>query len=258
MAQYQPNSGNDWEYPGHPHTPAFSQSHWRSPDENEVGVQLRRCAQPLPDTAFFWRKTGRPLRVPPLELEIAQPLPDICVRHGRPAVSRRRTTWQFYDTATHPRHPRLTMDYVAKGYFSPKWQQPAPVSTLLVGEWPVCDRCVSSGRGYEWFARILLGVICGGVLVFLLSTLKFDYPPVVSGLVMLLTPIALFLTLLISSKGGNQVTRLPIDDERLLRIRVHPNFRAALQHIPAPPPQSGQPAPHFRMENGRVIPDRPA
>lgn len=129
----------------------------RSADGNEATVRLRRCRTPLPHTRMLYQKTV-PRSVVPLELKLAEELPDVCARNGRPAVERRHVRTSFYDTAHHPRSHR-------SGVANWATKQLAPVSTILVGMWPVCDRCERSRRCYRAAGFVLLMVMAANLIV---------------------------------------------------------------------------------------------
>lgn len=252
MVRYQPNSGNAGEYPGHPRQPHPPANRWSSSLEGDAAVRLRRCAQPLPGTKNLWVKGPRPLRVEPLELEVAEPLPDICPEHGQTAVSRRPMEMRFYDTEKHPRSPHLMPGPVFKDMSRPKGQMPSPLSTIVVGDWPVCEQCLAVSRRYLRVSTLLfisLGVAAlAGVVTLWVVPVFTDFDPkagpypMVFGLGCILLPLLALLVLLIGAKGGEWVTYRSLDDEQFLSIKAQPSFRAALEQqrrFHKPPHQGG-------------------
>ncbi|MGV9613173.1 hypothetical protein [Nocardia xishanensis] len=198
-------------------------------------IRLRRCREPLPNTRSLWMKTDRPLRVEPLELEVAQPLPDVCARHGRPEVSRSEVRACFYDTDLHPRfhHSAFVRDLV-KTLKSLRRVGLNPVSTIVVGEWPVCDRCVRTARRYRWLARSLMLLMAANlVAVVIVSVASID--PLIAPLVLTLFPgslLGLVAFFFLIGKGAQRVTYRPIYDERFAFVQAHAGFRAAIEQDP--------------------------
>ncbi|GAB2673271.1 hypothetical protein GCM10027088_59850 [Nocardia goodfellowii] len=233
---YRPNSGGDFETVPLTPTPMAYQRPYTH--ENDVTVRLRRCLEPLPDTARLWRKTGRPLRVEPLELEIAQPLPEVCARHGRPATSRTLVRTCFYDTDLHPRfHSQAVARDVVKSPVRTLVQDTeAPVSTIVVGEWPACDRCVRGSRRYRWFSRVLLWLMAGNLVALVIAAVA-DIDRLIMPLALALFPgslLGLVVALLLLDKSRQRVTYRPIYDERFAFVEAHADFRLALERLERP------------------------
>ncbi|MFI7669937.1 hypothetical protein [Nocardia sp. NPDC049526] len=197
-------------------------------------IRLRRCQKALPRTRAFWLKTGQALRVEPLELEIAQPLPDVCPGHGHPAVARSHVQACFYDTDLHPRFHRTAAERGLGKALRTGVNQIAPVSTILVGEWPVCDRCVRTARRYRWAARSLLWLMAANlVAVVIVSVANID--PLLVPLGLALFPgslLGLMVVLHLFGKSAQRVTYRPIYDERFVFVQAHPRFRAAIEQDP--------------------------
>ncbi|MEU2257945.1 hypothetical protein [Nocardia xishanensis] len=211
--------------------------------ESDVTIRLRRCRDPLPNTGSLWMKTGRSLRVEPLELEVAQPLPDVCPRHGRPAVSRSEVRACFYDTDLHPRfhHSALARDLVKLVWL--KQEATAPVSTIIVGEWPVCDRCVRTARRYRWLARSLMLLMAANLVAVVIVSVA-NIESLLAPLVLALFPgslLGLVVFFFLIGKSAQRVTYRPIYDERFAFVRAHARFRAAIeQHPRYRPPLDGE------------------
>ncbi|WP_433713656.1 hypothetical protein ACQP2U_05310 [Nocardia sp. CA-084685] len=231
---YRPNSGDGFEAtPLPPNPPVYQRPYTH---EDDVTIRLRRCQAPLPNTGSLWRKTPRRLRVEPLELEIAQSLPDLCPGHGLPAVSRNHVRASFYDTELHPRFHRTARERdLGKNLFTGGVVPVAPVSTILVGEWPVCDRCVRTSGRYRWAARSLLWLMVANlVAVVIVSVAHVD--PLLIPLVLALfpgsIPLGLVVVIHLFGKSAQRVTYRPICDERFAFVQAHPRFRAAIEQDP--------------------------
>lgn len=213
-----------WLYAEHPGAdPARLEQRQRRNQASGVAIRLRRCAQPLPWTGLRWMKHARRLRVPALELEFAQPLPDVCSRHGRPAVSHQTVHAAFHDNMFHHRHPR-SIDF---------HRHLPPLSTALAGDWPVCDRCVRSRRRCYGLAGFLLVAMVAN-LVALCIVVALDYDSLTVPLAVALLPGSLPFGLVIAvalfSKGQTPMKFRPIDDERFVYVDAHPDFRAGVEH----------------------------
>jgi hypothetical protein len=205
---------------------------WTSADD--VAVRLHRCREPLPHTELLYQDVVS-RTVEPLELEIARELPDICSRHGRPEVSRKPIRVCFYDSRHHPRFHRITVE---------KWptKQLSPMSTILVGDWPVCDRCERSGRRFRRIAAVLAAVMAANLLILTIlivaawAGLEADFQTVIQPLVWAFfpgsIPIGIVVVVMLLRQGTEPVVFRPIYDERFAFVRAHPRFRAALQAIP--------------------------
>ncbi|WP_431962135.1 hypothetical protein [Nocardia sp. bgisy134] len=236
--QYRPNSG-DFEADPLPPTPMVYQRPWTH--ENDVTIKLRRCRDPLPNTRSLWTKKDPALRVEPLELEIAQPLPDVCPGHGRPAVSRSHVRACFYDTDLHPRFHRTAAERGIGKALSTGSSEIAPVSTILVCDWPVCDRCVRTARRYRWLARSLLLLMAANlVAVVVVSVANID--PLLIPLVLTLFPgslLGLVVVVHLFNKSAQRVTYRPICDERFAFVQAHARFCAAIEQDPRYRPPLG-------------------
>ncbi|WP_227998673.1 hypothetical protein [Nocardia australiensis] len=178
--------------------------------------------------------------VEPLELEIAQEIPDVCSRHGRPAVSKMRFRTTFYNTLDHPRHP-------GKPTSSRFDDRAAPASTLLVGDWPICDQCERSNR---WCRRIaaILAYVMGAILINFVVVCAAGWAEITPewarniGEIVVIPlalavfpgtiPIGLLVAMLFFRKTTQPVTFRPIDDEKFVFVQAHPGFRDAMRAIP--------------------------
>lgn len=198
-----------------------------------AAIQLRRCREPLPNTALLYAKAADARTVDPLELEIAQPLPAVCSRHGLPASTQRPLRVHFYDTGRHPRSPR----------FGPvKWysKQPAPVSTVLVGNWPYCDECRRFDRRNRRAALVPITLMAANLLAFLLviaagwlgwwvDELRPFAIALALGVFPGSLPIGAAVAVWLFRRGVNSAADFhPIDDEKYVVVRAHPDFLGAI------------------------------
>ncbi|MGW4370090.1 hypothetical protein ACWEKT_31035 [Nocardia takedensis] len=233
--RYRPNSGTPPE-PGEPAT-------YQRPDtaESDATVRLRRCREPLPRTDALWLKSSRPLRVEPLELEIAQPLPDVCAPHGQPALTRETTRTCFYDTDIHPRYHRTAFERDLAKVVLLRPRPTAPVSTILAGEWPTCDRCHRISRRYRLLAlalAVLMVIDLVALVIAAVADLDALVPPLALGLFPGAFPLGLVALILLLGRSSRRVTFRPIHDERFAFVAAHPEFRAALGRITLDKPDS--------------------
>jgi len=197
-------------------------------------IRLQRCREPLPDTSLLYMKVSGARTVEPLELEVAQQIPDICSRHGLPASTQRPLRVHFYDTSKHPRSPR----------FGPvKWydKRPSPVSTILVGSWPYCDRCLRTDRRGRRAAMVPITVMAVNLLAFLLvvaagwlglwlDELRPFVIPLALGVFPGSIPIGAAVAVWLFRMGTESAACFfPIDDERFVRVEAHPGFCAAIE-----------------------------
>ncbi|MFC6011023.1 hypothetical protein [Nocardia lasii] len=196
--------------------------------EGDARIGIRRCQKPLPLTRMLYLKDDR-RTVEPLELEIAEQLPDVCSAHGQSAVSRKPIRVIFYDTKRHPRSPHAS----AEG----RPPRIAPISTILVGQWPVCDRCTQAGRRKRQVARLLIAVMVANfaVLTVLIAAawagFKADFAyvqPLIWGFFPGSVPIGMVVAVWLYKRESEPVTFRPIDGDEFAFVRAHPKFRAAL------------------------------
>ncbi|MEU7140911.1 hypothetical protein ABZ942_15775 [Nocardia sp. NPDC046473] len=212
--------------------PMTYQRPWTSADD--ATVRLRRCREPLPHTERLYQNVVS-RTIEPLELEIAQELPDVCSRHGRPAVARKPIRVCFYDAKQHPRFHRIAVA---------NWptKQLSPLSTILVGDWPVCDRCAGAARRARRIAAVIAAVMTVNLLVlaFLIvaarAGLMTDFQAAVRPLAWMLfpgsIPIEICVLVLLLHSGTEPAVFRPIYDERFAFVRAHPHFRKSLQAMP--------------------------
>ncbi|WP_054814838.1 hypothetical protein [Nocardia arizonensis] len=116
------------------------------------------------------------------------------------------------------------------------------MSTILIGDWPVCDRCEQSGRRYRRIAAVLATVMAANLLVLAIliiagwAGLEADLQTVVRPLVWAFfpgsIPIGIGVAAWLASRSIAPVVFRPIYDERFAFVQAHPRFRTALQAIP--------------------------
>ncbi|MGW0249217.1 hypothetical protein ACWDYH_21560 [Nocardia goodfellowii] len=179
---------------------------------------------------------------PALELEIDQPLPPLCSRHGRPEISRRQIRVPFFDSHTRRRSasamPELSAETMLR---QPEFLQKI-VSTVVVGEWPVCDRCVRAARLGRRIAQFLYAVMAANLVAFVIvAAVKFEplIIPISAALFPGSLPIGLLAAVWIAKKGSESVVFRPIYDVRFIFAQAHPRFRAAIDEDPRFKPPLG-------------------
>ncbi|WP_280401921.1 hypothetical protein [Nocardia carnea] len=227
---YRPNSDSEIFSDTGTSDPMTHQRPWTH--ENDAIVRLRRAPQPLSNVGRLWQKTRPHLRVAPLELEVAQPLPDVCAPHGRPATGTATVRTLFFDTDAHPRFPnrRGLHEYLRKGWRTEAGIA-APVSTIVGGEWPICPRCARRARTYR---RIAIGILVFIVIEFAafltVSFAGIDWLKPWLGYAFCPGSIlGSILALTLFDKSVEPVAFRPIYDERFAFVPAHPRFRQALQ-----------------------------
>lgn len=225
---YRPNSDPELISDTSTPDPMTHQRPWSH--ENDVTVRLHRPLKPLSNTRLLWQKTEVPLRVAPLELEVAQLLPKVCAAHGKPATGTSTVRMLFFDTDTHPRfHNRRPVQQWLKRLAKPGWI--APVSTIVDGEWPVCRRCTRMARIYRKIAWGILAALAVNFIAFLLvSFAHIEWlKPWLGWTFCPGSIVGVIVAFLLFDKAIEPVTLRPIYDERFAFVQAHPEFRRALQ-----------------------------
>lgn len=168
----------------------------------------------------------------PLELEVAQPLPEVCAAHGRPATGSATVRTLFYDTKAHPRfHNQRAVQESWKRLLMARYAPLASVSTIVAGEWPTCHRCTRMVQIYRYMAYGILAVMAANFVAFLVvSFAHIEWlepwlgwafcPGSILGLIIVVT---------LFTKSIEPVRFRPIYDERFAFVQAHPRFRQALQ-----------------------------
>lgn len=109
------------------------------------------------------------------------------------------------------------------------------VSTVIVGEWPVCDRCVRAGRLGRRIARFLYAAMAANLAAFVIvAATKFEplIVPVSAAVLPGSIPLGLLAAVWITKKGVEPVIFRPIYDVRFAFAQAHPRFRAAIDKDP--------------------------
>ncbi|MGW5573338.1 hypothetical protein ACWEVD_19265 [Nocardia thailandica] len=178
---------------------------------------------------------GQPRSVEPLELELDEPLPQVCAPHGNPASARRQVRAHFYDTPRHPRAPRTAVVSVAR-------KQLAPLSTIVVGTWPVCPVCQRTGRIWRtvgWLLTAAMVINLAALLVVIglgWAGISIDTPWLVPSIWAFFpgsVPLGAMAAVWLLSQSTTPVDMGSIDDEVLLPVQAHRRFGEALNSIRA-------------------------
>lgn len=259
-----PGSGREHHLNEYGRTWLYSEHSVRNPGEaaregnhetTDATIPLRRRSSSRSDAGPLLRMSRRRLtgNAVPLDLEFAQPLPSVCTAHGRPAVAWVAVRSVFYETAVHPRDPKLS--------FHAPHRYPPP-STVVDGDWPICDLCSRYRRRYRVLAGLLAIVMVANLVAVLVVARIVHHepliPPLALGVFPGSIPIGLLVMLWLYSKGAPRMKLRPIDDERFLRVAAHPNFGAAVQPVTTEPQSEPPTVQHYRLEHGRVVPDHSA
>ncbi|MGW5386006.1 hypothetical protein [Nocardia sp. NPDC003963] len=226
---YRPNS--DPEIVSDTSTPAPMTHQRRWTHENDVNVRLRRPLKPLANTGPLWRNSNRPLRVAPLELEVAQPLPKVCAAHGRPATGTETVRTLFYETDVHPRfHNGRSLQEISKHLVSTR-RSFAPISTIVDGEWPICHRCIRKVRIHRNTAKGILAMMAANFVAFLVASFAHIewLKPWLGSAFCPGSIIGIIVVVQLFDKSGSHVKLRPLYDERFAFVQAHPEFRRALQ-----------------------------
>lgn len=230
---YRPNSDAEiFSDTGTPE-PMTHQRPWTH--ENDAIIRLRRPSAPLSNIGRLWQKSRPYLRVAPLDLEVAQPLPDVCAPHGRPAINTSTARTLFFDTDVHPRFPnRRGIESLRKAWRTDA--NIAPVSTIVRGEWPICRRC---GRMARIYRRIAIGIF-----VFMVAEFAAFLTVSFAGIEWLKpwlgyafcpgSLLGFIVALNLLDKSVEPVRFRPIYDERFAFVQAHPKFRQALRDDSSP------------------------
>ncbi|MFD4403085.1 hypothetical protein ACFWPH_09990 [Nocardia sp. NPDC058499] len=198
--------------------------------ENDAIVRLRRPPTPIPNVGRLWEKSNPPLRVAPLELEVAQPLPEVCAAHGIQATGSATVRTLFYDTDAHPRfHNPRTIQESWKALKGDAWF--APVSTIVAGKWPICPRCARKVRTYRHVAYGILAIMAANFVAFIVTSYAHIewLKPWLGSVFCPGSILGLIVIVQLFAKSGDPVKLRPIYDERFAFVQAHPKFRQALQ-----------------------------
>ncbi|MCX0271065.1 hypothetical protein NLM24_10175 [Nocardia zapadnayensis] len=120
-----------------------------------VPVRMRNTVETALDMFMLTHSTGDET----FSLELADPLPEVCPRHGRPAVSRKSEVIQFWRTprgieqVTAGLFFRMLLRRILATLALRAFRLPTTVATLH-GTWPVCGRCVTRSAVLRWVAYL--------------------------------------------------------------------------------------------------------
>lgn len=167
------------------------------------------------------------------------PLPDVCVEHGRPAVTRRSRTVDYRGSAS-GWWPQNALIRTAVGCFQqkPGGRDPlqidrgrAGLRIGLAGDWPVCERCIRLADRYTDL-RLALFAGAGLTVLALLVARLLELEALYFPLAVLLFPGWLPIGLLAAVSAGDRrvvTLRSRINPRRTqLVLTAHPGFAAAV------------------------------
>lgn len=190
-----------------------------------VAVPVVTATRPL---SKGWRDSG--IR---FEVELCEPLPDVCSRHGLPAIGRRSEVVLFHE-GTRGREqltPNSTFRTLAYKMFS-LGPNRLEINTCLRGEWPVCHRCLRSSRRCRRIARsiVIVGLLCVAGLV-IARILGLTSAVMVSLAVVVFPgwiPAGLLVASMLHRRANTFIWFRPIVAEDTVVVEAHPGFAAAM------------------------------
>lgn len=195
----------------------------------DVPVPVRTSTRPMSGLEFGSR-TGRSATPGYLALEISQPLPEVCARHGRPATERRTGVVRFHEEA----HGRVQSTLSSKFLWGLGHFRGLPdTDTELYGEWPLCRRCVRQSQLLRQISYVLaLSGIVALIILWLMAqagTMRQVPLPVILALAPGWFPLGLIVAAAAFGRASRYVRIRPIVDRTTVTIRAHQNFAAAIQ-----------------------------
>ncbi|WP_157101316.1 hypothetical protein [Nocardia shimofusensis] len=115
------------------------------------------------------------------------------------------------------------------------------MSTILVGAWPYCDKCVRIDERGRRAALVPITLMAVNLLAFLLviaagwlglwlNELRPFVIPLALGVVPGSIPIGVVVAIWLFRMGANSAACFyPIDDERSVMVQAHPDFCTAIE-----------------------------
>ncbi|WP_433663060.1 hypothetical protein ACQPW1_13550 [Nocardia sp. CA-128927] len=196
--------------------------------KQDVSVPVRTSTGSM--TALeFQARTGRGAVPGYLALELSRPLPDVCCRHGRPAVERRPGVVRFHQGT----HGRVQSTWATSFFWGLRHYRRMPEgNTELHGDWPVCKRCLWQTLVFRLIGYVfaLLGIIAAVALWMAAQAGIIKEIPML--VVLIFFPGWLPCGLVVAASAFGRATRYvrirPIVDRATVVIRAHPNFAAAV------------------------------
>ncbi|MFI6998753.1 hypothetical protein [Nocardia sp. NPDC050175] len=177
----------------------------------------------------FQARAGRSAVPGYLTLELSRPLPDVCGRHGQPAVERRPGVVRFHEGT----HGRVQSTWATNFFWGLLHYRRTPDgNTELHGDWPVCKYCVWQSRVLRLIGYVfaLSGIVAIVVLWMAAQAGAVDEISMLA--VLLFFPGWLPGGLVVAVSAFGRATRYvrirPIVDSTMVLIRAHPNFAAAV------------------------------
>lgn len=166
----------------------------------------------------------------PVELVLAEHMPEVCSEHGLPAVGHRR----FAVNSAGPLSEVPTARQLLRSVFEKSrlpWVQPDPVVARVTFSAPVCEFCLQEIRRSRQIALTVLLAILSTLAVLVavvLLELGQLYVPLGFAVVPACFPIATFVALLAWSRGGFFADVWMNQDADQLIVSAHPEFVAAV------------------------------
>lgn len=199
----------------------------RYPDADVVPVVVPVVATTRPPSKG-WRDSG--IR---FEVELCGPLPDVCSRHGLPAIDRRSEVIHFHEGSQGREQltPNSTFRTLACKMFS-FGSNRLEINTCLRGEWPVCRRCLQSSRRFRKIGRsiIIAGLICiaGLIIARILGLPSVVMVSLAVAVFPVWIPAGLLAASMLHRRANTFIWFRPIVAEDTVVVEAHPRFAAAM------------------------------
>ncbi|MET8776018.1 hypothetical protein ABZV58_13450 [Nocardia sp. NPDC004654] len=167
------------------------------------------------------------------EIELREPLPDICSEHGLPAVDRRSETIAFHEGTRGREQLTPGSMFRALAYKILSFGFNAlEIDTRFRGEWPVCHRCLQSSRRYKRLGRsiVFFGLFCiaGLVIAKILQVHQVVIAFLAVGLFPIWFPAGLLVASMLHRRANTFLRCRPIIAEDTVVVEAHPRFAAAM------------------------------
>ncbi|MEV6214336.1 hypothetical protein [Nocardia sp. NPDC051833] len=161
----------------------------------------------------------------PMELVLAEAMPEVCSEHGLAAVERRSVFVNSH--GPHSEWPTLRGMLMSVAPFRPR----LPVAARVRFDCPACEFCLAGIRRSRWIAVLaLLAVVLtiAGIFTAVSLELRQLYVPLALAFLPGCVPIALLVAVLAWSRSGFFADVWMNQDADELIVSAHPDFVAAV------------------------------
>ncbi|MFD6220831.1 hypothetical protein [Nocardia asteroides] len=166
----------------------------------------------------------------PMELVLAEAMPEMCSEHGLPAVGRR----EFAVNSAGPLSEVPTMRQLLRSMMERSglpWFQPDPVVARVRFACPICEFCgqeIRRSRGIAVAALLVVVLTIAGLVAAVSLELSQLYAPLALAVVPGCMPIALLVAVLAWSRSGFFADVWMNQEADELIVSAHPDFVAAV------------------------------